>query len=641
MNSVGPLLGGRIPNSLQLDRLRGNLSEATLQLTRLQDQISSGQRFFLPSENPNASIRSIILQSELERTSQYQTNVNTSSEMLSATEQSLSHVGEVLNQVKSMILAGIGESTTQGEKKALATEASALLQDVVRTANTKVRGRYLFAGGQTDSQPFAYSNLGTVKYTGNTQSIGSLIDSVTAMASNIDGASAFAAVSEAITSDLNPAVTSQTRIDDLHEGRGVVLGEIIVTLDDGGTPQREVIDLSQAKTLGDVETLLENAFAAGPLTLDVSLSTDGLVLTPSSGTVQVENSTGSLTAADLGIASGAAAAINGGDLNPELTLHSTIASLNGGAGITATSGTGLLITNGAKSEVVDISSATTIEELFNTLLAADLDLDVAIHESGNGISITTRLSGADFSIGENGGSEATDLGIRTMTEETLLSSLNHGVGVDVDSGTSLEITRRDGSNVSIDLAGSKTVGDVIAAINAAGYTGLTASLNTVGNGIQLIDDDGSSTGPLIVAANSVGDGLGMSGTEASGVAANALQGDDVNPQQAWGIFSILSSLPTALSNADDAELARLGTMIDDEISRFSLVRGEVASRLKLLDEANNRLADEDLRFQERLSEEFDADLTETILHFTELQTVMQATLQLAAQSLNMSLLSYL
>ena len=85
------------------------------------------------------------------------------------------------------------------------------------------------------------------------------------------------------------------------------------------------------------------------------------------------------------------------------------------------------------------------------------------------------MSGVNFSIGENGGTTATDLGIRTMTGSTLLSSLNLGQGVPVARDRQQRKSAdarnhdhlRDGSlgRTSIS-AGATTVQDVLNDINA-------------------------------------------------------------------------------------------------------------------------------------------------------------------------------
>src|SRR5207253_1420357 len=122
-------------------------------------------------------------------------------------------------------------------------------------------------------------------------------------------------------------------------------------------------------------------------------------------------------------------------------------------------------------------------------------------------------SGVNFSIGENNGTNATALGLRTMTGSTALHDMNLGVGVPVDAGNPLVITRRDGTSVSVDLSGSITVDDVLNKLNAVDPGHLVASLNTVGNGISLLDDSG--VGPLAVASDELSRSLGIAGSEDS------------------------------------------------------------------------------------------------------------------------------
>src|SRR5690606_3396576 len=139
---------------------------------------------------------------------------------------------------------------------------------------------------------------------------------------------------------------------------------------------------------------------------------------------------------------------------PALTLQTQLADFNGGAGIGPTAGNGLLITSGKQTVAVDISGAVTVEDLFNMLRAANLDLELGISESGDALSIASRLSGGTFAIGENNGTNAEGLGIRTFGASTPLSQLNFGTGVPVNAGTPLSITRRDGTVVDVDLSGT-------------------------------------------------------------------------------------------------------------------------------------------------------------------------------------------
>jgi len=105
-----------------------------------------------------------------------------------------------------------------------------------------------------------------------------------------------------------------------------------------------------------------------------------------------------------------------------------------GSGTELDQTSGLQIRNGAESYVIDISTAETVEDLLNILSGSEAGVIASINEDGNGIDVRSRRSGADFAIGENGGTTATQLGLRTFSLQTRLEDLNFGVGVDTYEG---------------------------------------------------------------------------------------------------------------------------------------------------------------------------------------------------------------
>ncbi len=106
-------------------------------------------------------------------------------------------------------------------------------------------------------------------------------------------------------------------------------------------------------------------------------------------------------------------------------------------------------------------------------------------------------------------------------------------------------------------------------------------------------------------------------------------------------MTILSKLETALLNGDDRELQRLNEMLDEELRRVNLARGAVGSRLKVLDEVGNRLADQEVQIRETLSKEYEVDIAEVITNIAQLQTYMQASYQISASTLQLNLFSYI
>lgn len=177
----------------------------------------------------------------------------------------------------------------------------------------------------------------------------------------------------------------------------------------------------------------------------------------------------------------------------------------GGSGVVFDRKSGLSIQNGGKTTVVTFESARSIEDVLNLLNGSGAGVLAEINASGSGIDLRSRASGGDFSIGENGGQTATQLGLRSLHAATTLAELNHGAGVHDVAGDDFIIHRKDGVEFSIDLAGAQTIGDVLNRINTnatnlAGGQAVVARLSPFGNGIELVDDDPTAPGALSVRA---------------------------------------------------------------------------------------------------------------------------------------------
>jgi flagellar hook-associated protein 3 FlgL len=121
----------------------------------------------------------------------------------------------------------------------------------------------------------------------------------------------------------------------------------------------------------------------------------------------------------------------------------------------------------------------------------------------------------------------------------------------------------------------------------------------------------------------------------------ALVGKDVNPQAARGILNILVRLQNALQNGDDATLTRLGGEIAAEADRLSGIRGVVGSRQQTLQNIDNSLQNQNLQTQQALSNAKDTDMATVLSELMAQQTAFEATLRIAAQTMQLSLANYL
>ncbi|MDR2346516.1 MAG: hypothetical protein LBE18_10650 [Planctomycetaceae bacterium] len=90
---------------------------------------------------------------------------------------------------------------------------------------------------------------------------------------------------------------------------------------------------------------------------------------------------------------------------------------------------GIELTNGNYTFNIDLTDCKTIGDMLAKLNDPQYGIYATINDTKNGIDIRSRISGADFCIGENGGTTASQLGIRTVDTDTSLDEFDYGRGV--------------------------------------------------------------------------------------------------------------------------------------------------------------------------------------------------------------------
>jgi flagellar hook-associated protein 3 FlgL len=654
MASITPVPTTRVSDTLVRQRLLTQLQSDQLALFRLQNSISTGRRIATPSEDAPAAQRAISLQSLLERKKQVKTNLETNQSFLAASDSALSAVSGVLAEIRGEAVSVADSVSPPAAKQAVAQQVDRAIQQLVDTSNQRFRDRYLFAGTQSSERPF--EQVGNfVRYNGNEERFQSYSDIDLLFDTNVQGNELFGALSSEVqgAANLTPNLTASTRLTELHGGQGIRPGSLAIS--DG--LNTSVIDISGAETVDDIKRLIEANPPEGTpptgRTVTVTITSTGLniQLNGSSGAgLTVKEVGGGTTAAELGIKSETGVGVGplvGTDLDPLLTKTTRLADLPGGLDQTS----GLRITNGGNSYVVDFTSAVTVENVLNTINGAGAGVLAEINADGTGINVRSRLSGGDFSIGENGGTTAADLGLRSFVGSTQLDTLNHGFGVHTRDGDEFQIRLKNGTLLSFDISAADSVDDVINQINTAGGGLVTARLANAGNGIELVTNDPSTNATFAVlkvggsqAAEDLGlipPGEDISAPATVAGATEVITGRDVHPAEAKGVFNALIRLRDALRGDDVLQIGRAIELLDDGVQGMNFARAELGARQQGLDVLQTRLDSEQINLEDSLSKEIDVDFVEVVSEMTARQAAFQASLQLAGKTFQLTLLDYL
>jgi flagellar hook-associated protein 3 FlgL len=777
MSRIIPIPTTRVGDLFIRQRLADQVLTDQLALFRLQNQVTTGRRLQLPSDDAPAALRAINLQRLLDRKAQIQTNIQASNTQLSAAESTIALVSQQLSDLRGAVLEVSGTLASDQQRQAVIQQIDQTISFLVDTANSESRGQYLFAGSKTGTQPYK-TNGNFVEYVGNESNLRSYVDLDRLFDMNVPGNEVFGGVSEAVagTADLNPHLTTDTLLSTINGGAGIGRNAAIaMTVSVATSAHTSVVDLGGATTIGDIARRIEAGAPAGA-TVTVDVTGRGLTVRTASGTIAISEVAEGSAAKELGILTSSSTppsgAIVGSELNPVVLKTTRLANLlgtkaqgrlvsansnndilltaaqngeafngvtvefvgggtvgsenatynsgtktltvqiqvgfstarqvaaaitaegtftaaadyrdatstaraganavevanfgvvtSGGSGQVLDTTSGLILTNGDTSVALDVGEAETVEDLLNLMNGSELGLLAEINASATGINVRSRLSGADLTIGENGGTTATQLGIRTYTGATELADFNRGVGVPVSetNAEDIRILARDGTELLLDLSTSsftaKTVQDVIDLINNhpsnnTGTTAVTARLAATGNGIELIDASTATTGPLIVesvegsqAAEYLGfvpSGESQVSTSVPDVGGNYVLGsEDRHTLETDSVFNTLVRLRTALQEGDIPEIGRSLERLDTDRNRVNFARAEIGARLQDLDVINIHLEDEDVLLRAALSDDMDVDLVEAISNLTARQYAYEASLRTAGSLLQLSLLNFI
>jgi flagellar hook-associated protein 3 FlgL len=404
----------RVTNKILMNQVLRDLYANSLRTMRYEEQISTGQIIQRPSGDALIANTSINYQSVLERMTQFKRNISTGKSFLGLADASLDEVGNILRRAREIGVNMANDTNTAQIRASVAEEVNQLLQQLMQLANRRFRGRYVFAGHNTDTAPFSITPDG-VLYTGDDEDIDLFLGELARTRVNITGEDAFGGLSTTIagTVDLDPWINvntgTATKLADLNAGNGVASGSIRLVYSGGPV----TVDLSEAENLGDVRDLVQDA-TGGMVTVSISPA-NGLRLTDGGGgPITVQEVNNNTTARDLGILGASVGPVhNGADLNPLVTAFTLVADLRNGGGLPVDVANGFVVTNGTASYTVTAADmAGTVGDLISIInTQPGLNVKAEIAADGRRLEIHSRLNGATLSVAENGGTSAADLGV--------------------------------------------------------------------------------------------------------------------------------------------------------------------------------------------------------------------------------------
>lgn len=137
-----------------------NLNSLNSTIAKVQEQISSGERFTQPSEDPLAASQVLKLDQEIARYEQYQDNIEVSQRRLELEETTLEAINDASVRLQEIVTQAGNGTLSSEDLGLLASEVGELINEIDSLVNTKdSSGEYLFSGYQGLTRTYDYNEI--------------------------------------------------------------------------------------------------------------------------------------------------------------------------------------------------------------------------------------------------------------------------------------------------------------------------------------------------------------------------------------------------------------------------------------------------------------------------------------------------
>jgi flagellar hook-associated protein 3 FlgL len=174
------------------------------------EQLSTGKRVNLPSDDPAAAAADVQNQALQSQNDQYIQNTSNLDGSLQTADSALSSVVTALNQAISLGVQGANGGVSSADQQAIALQVQSIQSQLVQLGNTSYQGSFLFGGTATQSAPFALDSTqpSGVLYSGNNGVNNVEIASGSSLQVNLPGSQIFQGAGGNIMASIQQLVTA-------------------------------------------------------------------------------------------------------------------------------------------------------------------------------------------------------------------------------------------------------------------------------------------------------------------------------------------------------------------------------------------------------------------------------------------------
>jgi len=150
---------------MMTNNMMGNINKNKINMTKLEEQYSTGKKIQKPSDDPIITVRALKLRTNLSELNQYyEKNIPDAESWMDVTESSLTTVNDIISKINSYCVQGSTDTLTAENRSSISENLKQLKENIYQEGNTNYAGRYVFTGYKTDSSLTFMDDMDNLTY---------------------------------------------------------------------------------------------------------------------------------------------------------------------------------------------------------------------------------------------------------------------------------------------------------------------------------------------------------------------------------------------------------------------------------------------------------------------------------------------
>lgn len=175
---------------MMTNNMLSNINKNKQNVSRLEEQRSTGKKIQRPSDDPIVTVRALKLRTNLTELEQYyDKNIPDAVSWMKATESALTTINDRISQINTDCIHGSTDTLTAQNRTSIAQNLREMKEQIYQEGNTNYAGRYVFSGYKTDSPLIFMEDKSNLKYNISEKLTGNNIEMTSRVSGSYDSKS--------------------------------------------------------------------------------------------------------------------------------------------------------------------------------------------------------------------------------------------------------------------------------------------------------------------------------------------------------------------------------------------------------------------------------------------------------------------